>query len=64
MIAAILGIGLIIGVTVFWTLSRTAQKLGGPPELDSDEDELMEHLDQQIVLIRRDEEPPTNNKDF
>jgi hypothetical protein len=66
-IAAILLVGLVVGMTGFWILGRFVRKLAGPQdELDSDEDELDEdELDKdvfgQAVSIRRDDEdsPPS-----
>jgi hypothetical protein len=59
-IAAILLIGLIIGMTGFWMLGRFVRKLAGAPAELEPEDELDEDGAEKIVSIQRDHDdsPP------
>jgi hypothetical protein len=58
-VAAILIVGLVFGMTGFWILGRSLRKLAGPPvESDPGEYELDEGMAGQVVSIRRDEDSP------
>jgi len=57
-IAAVLLIGLLVGRTGFWILSRFLRKLGGPPALDPYELEPEELAGVKVVSIRPDEDAP------
>jgi hypothetical protein len=58
-IAAMLLIGLIVGMTAFWMLGHCLSKLGGPPaELDPYEDEPEETAGAKVVSICPDEDSP------
>jgi len=58
-IAAILLIGLVVGMTGFWMLGHFLSKLAGPPaELDPYEDELGEFEAPRVVSICPDEDSP------
>jgi len=58
-IAALLLVGLVVGMTGFWFLVRCLSKLAGPSaELDPDEYELGEDVAGQVVAIPRDEDSP------
>jgi hypothetical protein len=58
-IAAVLLIGLVVGMTGFWILGHFLNKLGGPPaELDPYEVEPEEIAGAKVVSIRPDEDSP------
>ena len=57
-VAAILAVGLVFGMTCFWILGRSLSKLAGPPVELPDEYELDEDLAGQIISIPRDEDSP------
>ena len=61
-LVVILLIGLLVGITCFWVLSRSVRKLAGPPsELDSDVDELNENPVEEVASIQHDQDlPPTD----
>lgn len=62
-IAAVLFIGLLVGMTGFWLLSRLVKKLEGPTtELDSYEDEGEESECAEVGSICPDEDSPTSNR--
>ena len=59
-IAAMLFIGLVVGMTGFWMLGYCLSKLAGPPtELDPYEDESEEMAGTNAVSIRSDEDSPS-----
>jgi hypothetical protein len=58
-IAVMLLIGLVVGMTAFWLLGRGLSKLAGPPaELDPYEDEPEEMAGAGVVSICPDEDSP------
>ena len=58
-IAALLLIGLVVGMTGFWMLGHSLSKIAGPPpELDPYEDEPEEMADANAVSICPDEASP------
>jgi hypothetical protein len=57
-IAGVLLIGLAVGMSGFWLLSRGLSKLGGPPELDPFEDEPAEMADPKVVATCPDDDVP------
>lgn len=61
-IAAVLLIGLAVGMAGFWLLSQGLSKLAGPPELDPYEDEPEETVDAKVVATRpNDDLPPSQS---
>jgi len=61
-IAVMLLIGLVVGMTGFWMLSRSLRKLAGPAaELDPSEDETEEIEGAEVVTICPDEDSPPSN---
>jgi hypothetical protein len=57
-IAAVLLIGLAVGMSGFWLLSQGLSKLAGPPELDPYEDEPEETVDAKVVATCPDDDSP------
>jgi hypothetical protein len=58
-VAAILLIGVVIGVAGFWFLSRSVRKLAGP--VDPLENEPDDDLGEEIVSIQRDDDSPPSD---
>jgi len=57
-IAAVLLIGLAVGMSGFWLLSRGLSKLGGPPEQDPFEDEPEGTADAKVAATGPDDNSP------
>ncbi len=61
-VAAILLIGLVVGITCFWVLSRSVRKLAGPAaDLDPDEDELNENA-VEVAPVQQEENSPPDHR--